>query len=142
MKYSLLLALALLTPLPVCADVTPKQLQQLYASDSPFESIPKSEWIAQSRRAFVIRAKNPQAPVHVLIIPKRRVPSVLQASESLMGEMVALAKRVASEQGIAQDGFRLIINTHPNGGQSVYHLHMHLLGGKELGWSPGFREEG
>ena len=142
MRLLLSLALAFLAALPVHAGVTPEQLAVLYASSSPFESIPKSEWLAESRRAFVIRAKSPQAPVHLLVIPKRRVPTVLQASDSLMGELMALAKRAAREQGIDQDGFRLIINTHPNGGQGVYHLHMHVLGGRELGWSPGFRNGG
>ena len=142
MKLLLSLAFGLFAAWPVHAGVTPDQLKKLYASTSPFESIPRSEWIAESRRAFVIRAKTPQAPVHLLVIPKRRVPPVLQASDALMGELMALAKRAAREQGIDQDGFRLIINTHPNGGQGVYHLHIHVLGGRELGWSPGFRNEG
>ena len=141
MKFLFALGLAILTASPAMAGVTPEQLQKLYASPSPFEAIPKSEWVAESRHVFVIHAKNPQAPVHLLIIPKRRVPTLLEASPALIAEMVTLAKRVAREQGIAQDGFRLIINTRPYGGQSVYHLHMHLLGGRELGWSPGFREE-
>ena len=141
MRFFFAIALSLLVVFPAVAGVTPEQLQKLYASPSPFDAVPKSEWVAESRHAFVIHAKNPQAPVHLLIIPKYRVPTLLEASPSLIAEMVTLAKRVAREQGIAQDGFRLIINTRPYGGQSVYQLHMHLLGGKELGWVPGFREQ-
>lgn len=127
---------------PVPSHVTPERLKQLYAAPSPFESVPRKKWIAESDNVFVIQAKNPQAPVHLLIIPKKRIPSLLQAPDALVGEMIGLAKRVAHDKGISQDGFRLIINTHPYGGQSVYHLHMHLVGGRELGWSPGLREEG
>jgi len=125
--------------LPGLAAPTPEQLQQLYQSASPFEAIPRTRWIAESPQAFVIAAKTPQAPVHLLIIPKKRVPTLLQAPDGLVTEMLALAKRVAREQGIEQDGFRLIINTHPDGGQSIYHFHIHLLGGRELGWAPGFK---
>jgi histidine triad (HIT) family protein len=121
--------------------VTSEQLQQLYAKPSPFESIPHAKWIAESRHAFVIRDSNPQAPVHVLVVPKKRVPTLLQAPPDLVGEMFELAKRVARQERIDQDGFRVIINTHPYGGQSVYHFHLHVLGGRELGWSPGFRSE-
>jgi histidine triad (HIT) family protein len=88
----------------------------------------------------VIRDINPQAPVHLLVIPKKRVPTLLQAPSELVGEMFELAKRVARQEGIAEDGFRIIINTHPFGGQTVYHFHIHVLGGRELGWSPGFRD--
>ncbi|MGH9783391.1 MAG: HIT domain-containing protein [Terriglobia bacterium] len=123
------------------AHVTPEQLQELYAQPSPFESIPRSKWIAESPNAFVVHDINPQAPVHLLVIPKKRVPSLLEASPTLVAEMLALATRVARQEGIAQDGFRIIINTHPYGGQSVYHFHIHVLGGRELGWSPGFRNE-
>ena len=119
--------------------VTPEQLTQLYQSKSPFESIPKTEWVAESTHAFVIHAKSPQAPIHLLIIPKNRIPTILQAPDELITEMLSLAKRVARDQGIEQDGFRIIINTHPNGGQSIYHFHIHVLGGRELGWSPGFK---
>ncbi|MGC3981585.1 MAG: HIT domain-containing protein [Steroidobacteraceae bacterium] len=124
------------------AQITADQLKELYAQPSPFLSIPHTEWVAESKNAFVIRTNNPQAPIHLLIIPKKQIPSLLEAPDTLVAEMISLAKRMAKKQGIADDGFRLIINTHPYGGQSVYHLHMHLLGGRELGWSPGFREEG
>ena len=142
MQRLFVLVLVLFASTCAGAHVTSEQLKQLYASQSPFEIVPHSEWVAESTHAFVIHAKNPQAPIHLLIIPKKRIASILEAPNSLVAEMIALAKRVARERGIAQDGFRLIINTHPFGGQSVYHFHIHLLGGRELGWSPGFRDEG
>ena len=66
-----------------------------------------------------------------------RVVTMLQAPEGLLGEMLALARRAAEQEGIAKDGFRVVVNTHPNGGQGVYHLHMHVLGGRQMGWPPG-----
>lgn len=120
--------------------VTPERLQQLYATPSPFEAVPRTKWIAESENAYAIRDIKPQAPVHFLVIPKKRIPTLLQAPPELVGEMFELAKRVARQEGIADDGFRAIINTHPFGGQSVYHFHVHVLGGRELGWSPGFHE--
>jgi histidine triad (HIT) family protein len=62
----------------------------------------------------------PESPVHLLVIPKKRIPTILQASEQLIGEMFSLARKAAKENGIDQDGFRVIINTHPYGGQGVY----------------------
>ena len=117
--------------------MTDEEIARLYAKPSPFENIPKERWIAESENAFVVRDKNPQAPVHLLVIPKKRVPTMLQAPEGLLGEMLALARRAAEQEGIAKDGFRVVVNTHPNGGQGVYHLHMHVLGGRQMGWPPG-----
>ena len=142
MQSLIILLFTLLVSSSLSANVSVDQLDKLYSKPSPFESIPESEWVAQSENAFVIKAKSPQAPVHLLVIPKKRIPTILQASEELIGEMFSLARKAAKENAIAQDGFRVIINTHPYGGQGVYHLHIHVLGGKELGWSPGFRLEG
>ncbi|BAJ03046.1 HIT domain-containing protein [Shewanella violacea] len=139
MKSLIILLFGILVSNSLSANVSVEQLELLYSKPSVFESKPESEWLAQSENAFVIKSKYPQAPVHLLVIPKERVPTILQASEALIGEMFSLARKVAKENGIVQDGFRIIINTHPYGGQSVYHLHIHVLGGKELGWAPGFR---
>lgn len=79
---------------------------------------------------------NPQAPTHILIIPKREIPTaddVTEADEPLIGHMFVVAAKIAREQGIAQDGYRLMVNCRDHGGQEVYHLHMHLLGGRNLG---------
>ncbi|MEI6233796.1 MAG: histidine triad nucleotide-binding protein [Planctomycetota bacterium] len=89
---------------------------------------------------MAFRDINPQAPVHVLIIPKKHIGSmndVDAADMSLIGKMAAAAKLIAKQEKIAASGYRLVINTGSHGGQSVGHVHMHLLGGRELGWPPG-----
>jgi histidine triad (HIT) family protein len=78
----------------------------------------------------------PQAPVHVLIVPNDPVASVTDVEsrhEAALGRMFTVARRIAEAEGVARDGFRLIVNTRDHGGQEVYHLHMHLLGGRPLG---------
>ena len=83
---------------------------------------------------------NPQAPIHILVIPKKRIPSInnLELSDSnLIGEMVIIANKIAKEKGIDEDGYRLIFNCNENGGQTVYHIHLHLIGGRKLSWPPG-----
>ncbi|MFQ5707309.1 MAG: histidine triad nucleotide-binding protein [bacterium] len=83
---------------------------------------------------------NPQAPVHVLIVPKEHIATVndLDANDhSKMGKLVHVAKLLAEKLGIAQKGFRLVLNCNPAGGQSVYHIHLHLLGGRSMRWPPG-----
>jgi histidine triad (HIT) family protein len=82
---------------------------------------------------------NPQAPVHVLVIPKRHVASLSDAGpgdEAVLGRVVASAKRVAELAGI-QGGYRTVFNTGPNAGQTVFHVHMHVLGGRPMAWPPG-----
>jgi len=84
---------------------------------------------------------NPQAPVHVLVIPKKHMARVSEMAtsddERLMGHIVAVANRIASERGIADDGYRIVANCNEGAGQSVWHVHFHLLGGRSLGWPPG-----
>lgn len=83
---------------------------------------------------------NPQAPVHVLIIPKKHIPTTLDISEednALVGRLFQIAKKVAKERGIDTPGFRLVMNTNPDSGQMVYHIHLHLLGGRKMHWPPG-----
>ncbi len=89
---------------------------------------------------IAFRDINPQAPVHVLIIPRRHVSSAdeLQPGDrDLVGELLLLGTRLARELGIAGTGYRLVLNCGEDGGQSVGHLHLHLLGGRKLGWPPG-----
>ena len=109
----------------------------LYRGPDPFKKIPRERWLAESPHAFAIRDKNPQAPVHVLVISKDPIPTMLQAPDDLLGEMLGLAKTIAEKEGIAKEGFRVVMNTHPKGGQSVYHVHMHVLGGRQMNWPPG-----
>jgi histidine triad (HIT) family protein len=107
--------------------------QQSMAGPSPFEKMPSSRWIAESERAYVIEDRYaPSAPVHLLVIPKQRYASLLEPPPELLGEMLDLARRAARDRGIAESGFRITINTNPQGAQSVYHLHMHVTGGKQL----------
>ena len=94
----------------------------------------------QDARAVAIRDINPQAPVHALVIPKEHVESlddIGQRDEALMGHLMRVASRVANEQGLAETGYRTVINTGAGAGQSVFHLHVHVLGGRDLTWPPG-----
>ncbi|NWF90808.1 MAG: histidine triad nucleotide-binding protein [Ignavibacteriaceae bacterium] len=97
--------------------------------------------IFESDTVLAFQDIKPQAPVHVLIIPKIEIPKVsdLKGKEhaQLLGEMFDAANKIAKDLGISEDGFRLVINCGPNGGQEVYHLHMHLLGGRPMTWPPG-----
>lgn len=81
----------------------------------------------------------PQAPVHLLVIPKRAIPSlanITDGDEPLLGHLVAVASSLAGKLGL-DNGFRLVVNSGRDGGQTVHHLHVHLLGGRSLGWPPG-----
>ena len=96
--------------------------------------------VAESESCIAFRDIGPQAPTHVLVIPRRHVESLNQltsADATLVAEMTALAQRVARDEGIAEPGYRLVINTNAHGGQTVFHLHLHLLGGRQMQWPPG-----
>jgi len=84
---------------------------------------------------------NPQAPVHVLVIPTRHYTALREArgseGQAVLGKLMAFAADVATDLGLDAGGYRLVTNTGPDGGQSVFHLHLHLLGGRRLGWPPG-----
>ncbi len=82
----------------------------------------------------------PQAPVHLLIVPKRHIPHLFATGgeeAALLGRMVAAATELARQAGLENDGFRLVMNCLAGAGQSVFHLHLHLLGGRPLAWPPG-----
>ena len=81
-----------------------------------------------------------QAPVHFLLIPKKHIGSILKLTtedSSLVVHLMEVIKKVAEENGLNQDGFRIVVNTGENGGQTVPHLHFHILGGREMAWPPG-----
>jgi histidine triad (HIT) family protein len=83
---------------------------------------------------------NPQAPTHVLVIPKRHIESlnVLEASDDgIVGEIVRRAAAIAKDRGIAAGGYRTVFNTNRDAGQTVFHIHLHLLGGRSMAWPPG-----
>jgi histidine triad (HIT) family protein len=89
---------------------------------------------------LAFRDVSPQAPTHILIIPKKPIPTVNDLEDvdaALVGKLLLVAKKLAAEQGLAEDGYRLVINCNTNGGQTVYHLHLHLLGGRQFKWPPG-----
>lgn len=82
----------------------------------------------------------PQAPVHILVIPKKEIPSLAHAAgedHALMGHLLIKAAEVARAQGLSENGYRVVINTGPDGGQAVDHLHLHILGGRPMTWPPG-----
>lgn len=82
---------------------------------------------------------DPKAPVHVLIVPKKVIPTINDADESdsvLLGKIILTAKKIAMQLGIAERGYRLVMNCNKEGCQSVFHIHCHLIGGKQLGWQP------
>lgn len=83
---------------------------------------------------------NPQAPIHILLIPKKQIPTINDVElddANLIGKLVFRAKQIASELGVADDGYRLVFNCNKNGGQEVYHIHLHLLAGRSMQWPPG-----
>ena len=83
---------------------------------------------------------NPAAPTHILVIPKKHLSAVNQASPddaSLLGRLILAANNITEQQALSTDGFRYVINTGNNGGQTVYHLHLHILGGRHMAWPPG-----
>jgi histidine triad (HIT) family protein len=94
--------------------------------------------VAETEFAIAIRDIAPEAPVHVLVIPKIHVASMDHlADPALMGNLLALAAQIARTEGVAESGYRTVINTGEQGGQSVHHLHLHVLGGRAMGWPPG-----
>jgi len=91
-------------------------------------------------RCLAFHDVNPQAPVHILIIPKKEIPRVAAATvedEPLLGHLIQVAQSVAKQEGLHDTGFRLVINNGRDGGESVPHLHVHLLGGRPMEWPPG-----
>lgn len=99
-----------------------------------------AEFVHQDDRAVVIRDLNPQAPMHLLVIPQEHIESLDDASqkdEALLGHLLRVAARVANAEGLAEGGYRTVINNGAGAGQSVLHLHVHVLGGRQLNWPPG-----
>jgi len=94
--------------------------------------------VMHNKEIVAFKDVNPQAPVHILVIPRKHIASLDDASDfALLGQMISLAAAIARQEGIAKSGYRTVINTGKNGGQSVDHLHLHLLGGREMTWPPG-----
>ncbi len=96
--------------------------------------------VYEDEQMFVINDINPQAPLHALVIPKRHISTLNElaaADDALVGAMMRRAAAVAAERGYADRGFRTVFNTNADAGQAVYHIHLHVLGGRGLKWPPG-----
>jgi histidine triad (HIT) family protein len=94
--------------------------------------------VMQDEHCIAFRDINPQAPVHVLVIPRAHVPTLNDASEpEVLGRIILMAAAVARAEGIAETGYRTVFNTNGAAGQTVFHVHAHVLGRRELAWPPG-----
>jgi histidine triad (HIT) family protein len=96
--------------------------------------------VYEDERCLAFRDINPQAPVHIQVIPKKEIANVAaakQEDQDLLGYLLLKAAEIARREGIAAQGFRLVLNNGRNAGQSVDHLHVHVLGGRAMGWPPG-----
>lgn len=106
---------------------------KIIRKEIPADIVYEDEW------AIGFRDISPQAPVHILVIPKKPIPRLADADaddQLLLGHLLMTVKQIAEQEGL-QDGYRVVINTGADGGQTVYHLHLHLLGGRALTWPPG-----
>lgn len=100
----------------------------------------EADKVYEDEEILAFRDLNPQAPTHILIIPKRHIATTNDLTDSdaaLAGRLMLVAAELAQSEGIAQAGYRTVLNCNAGAGQSVFHLHLHLLGGRRLGWPPG-----
>ncbi len=100
----------------------------------------KGSIVYQDGSVVAFKDINPQAPVHILIVPRKHIATLLDIGEEdkqLMGDVHSVAARLAKEHGVSGDGYRVVVNCGPAAGQSVYHIHFHLLGGRSFRWPPG-----
>ncbi len=99
-----------------------------------------SKIVYEDQQCLAFEDINPQAPVHILVIPKKHISTALDMTEAdreLVGHLVLVASKIAEEKNIAQSGYRLVLNTNRDAGQTVFHIHLHLLGGRVMSWPPG-----
>lgn len=99
-----------------------------------------TDLVYETESVLVFRDINPQAPLHVLVIPRKHISTandVAAEDAGLVGEMVLAAKQVAAAEGYAESGYRLVMNCNADAGQTVFHIHLHLLAGRSLTWPPG-----
>lgn len=96
--------------------------------------------VYEDEQCLAFKDIDPIAPVHILIIPKKEIPSMAEVAKSdkeLLGHLLLTASQIAKNLGVSESGYRLVANTNKEGGQEVYHLHIHLLGGRQMTWPPG-----
>ena len=102
------------------------------------EKIIPADIVAENENVLAFKDINPQAPYHALVIPRQHVATVADLeTDGMMDELTRAANILARQEGIVEDGYRLVVNCNENGGQAVYHLHMHILGGRAMKWPPG-----
>ncbi len=113
--------------------MTPCIFCKIGAGEMPVDAVVETD------RALAFADMNPQAPVHLIVIPKAHYADVADAAqeEILLGHLLAVATRAAQEKGLSPGGYRIVANTGPDAGQSVPHLHLHVLGGRVMNWPPG-----
>ena len=96
--------------------------------------------VYETEHILAFRDINPQAPVHIVVIPKQHIETVddlTESDEAVAGKLLLAATRIARAEGLEKTGYRLVMNCRNDGGQTVYHIHMHLLGGRQMQWPPG-----
>ena len=96
--------------------------------------------IYEDDECIAFRDIDPKAPVHILLVPKKEIPSLAQVTgndKTLLGHLMVKASEIAKAEGISDSGYRVVVNTNKEGGQEVYHVHMHILGGRQMNWPPG-----
>jgi histidine triad (HIT) family protein len=96
--------------------------------------------VYEDDRCVAFRDVNPQAPTHILVVPREDLPSLADAKDSdaeLLGHLLLVCSKVAHQQGLQENGYRVVTNVGDDGGQSVYHIHFHVLGGRPMRWPPG-----
>lgn len=99
-----------------------------------------SKEVYSDEEFYAFRDINPAAPTHVLIVPRKHISRIHEAGledRDLLGRMLLCANDIAHAEGLVDEGFRYVLNCNPHGGQTVYHIHLHILGGRPLGWPPG-----
>ncbi len=99
-----------------------------------------SKIVYEDEKALAFKDANPQAPVHILIIPRKHISTVLEAKpedNELVGHLFQIANKIAEDKAVAERGFRLVMNCNREAGQTVYHMHLHLLAGRPMHWPPG-----
>jgi histidine triad (HIT) family protein len=114
------------------------------SNDTLFAKIVRREIPAQivfqDEDVTAFRDLNPAAPTHILIVPNQIIPTLNDATpedERMLGKLLLTAQKLAAQEGIAAGGYRVVMNCNADGGQSVYHIHLHLLGGRKMTWPPG-----
>ncbi|XP_053689647.1 adenosine 5'-monophosphoramidase HINT1 [Sabethes cyaneus] len=124
-------------------EVAKAQAADASTEDTIFGKILRKEipctFIYEDDKCVAFHDVNPQAPVHFLVIPRKPIAQLSKATEedeALLGHLMLVGKKIGAEQGLG-DGFRVVINDGRNGAQSVYHLHLHFLGGRQMKWPPG-----